>query len=986
VLAVIAGSAVNQDGASNGLTAPNGPAQQRVITQAVANAGIGLDQVDVVEAHGTGTRLGDPIEAGALLATYGAHRSPEDPVWLGSIKSNIGHTQAAAGAAGLIKMVLALNHDILPPTLHVDEPNPHIDWSAGAVRLLTEPVPWPQTGHPRTAGVSSFGISGTNAHVILQQAPPASVAALDPANSIPAAAPLHIWPISARTPAALAAQADRLSRHLAAHPDLDVIDVAHSLAITRTQHPYRAAITAGGAGADTHTELVAGLEALASGQAHPRLTQHYLPGQASSQLVFVLPGQGGQHPGMGRQLYERHRRFAEAVDDCDDALRPFTGWSVRDVVCQDSAAPSLDRVDVVQPVLFTLMVALAEVLERCGIVPDAVIGHSQGEIAAAYIGGVFSLDEAAKIVALRSRALAGLAGSGAMASVLVSAQDLAPRLQPWARALSIAATNGPSYTVISGEPTALVQFIDSCERDDIQVRGLAVDYASHSDHVEQLREQLLNDLAGLAPQASRVPLYSTVASAISEQALDTTSMDARYWYHNLREPVRFHDGVSRLLAQGEQMFVELSPHPVLAPAISDTVAHTPQRSQSLVVSTLHRDRADLDALAAAVGRLHTCGHSPSWRQLYPRGRVVGLPTYPFEHHRYWLAPAAAADVSAAGLAQVEHPLLGAVTGLVDDDQVVVMTGRLSTSTQSWLAGHVVGDGVVVPATAYIDMLLAAGERAGCPVIAELVIQARLRLTEDAPTDVQITVQPVDEGGRRRFSVHSRTGGQHSSSGWVLHATGVLSGSGQHPVDGPVAVPAGTVEPIDTDDFYGGLAGRGLVLGDLFRSVRSIGHDPVDPNIGYAEVELPAGADVAGYGIHPALLDATFQVVGSGLFDGSAPAAEPTVLRVPFAVSGVVLHATAATRLQVVMTCLDAETFRVLAVDAAGEPVLSIDRVTMRALPEQLPQSSAAGGEGLFDLSWVELAGDSWEAAGGEAAGDGSGWVVLVDGSDRVPAG
>ena len=339
VLAVIAGSAINQDGASNGLTAPNGPSQQRVITQAVANAGIGLDQVDVVEAHGTGTSLGDPIEAGALIATYGAARSAEHPLWLGSIKSNIGHTQAAAGVAGIIKMVAALNHDMLPPTLHVDQPSPHIDWSAGTVRLLTEPVAWPLTDHPRTAAVSSFGISGTNAHLILQQAPTPAVEPADAQAADGGLAGVPLWPVSARTPAALGAQADALHHHLVSQPDLDLNDVAYSLAATRTHHSYRAVITAPVATADPRKELLDALDALRAGQPHPQLTQHHYLAHLRGKTVFVFPGQGGQYPGLGRELYEHHRVFAATVDDCDNALHPYTGWSVRDVLLQEPGVP-----------------------------------------------------------------------------------------------------------------------------------------------------------------------------------------------------------------------------------------------------------------------------------------------------------------------------------------------------------------------------------------------------------------------------------------------------------------------------------------------------------------------------------------------------------------------------------------------------------------------------------------------------------------------
>ena len=352
---------------------------------------------------------------------------------------------------------------------------------------------------------------------------------------------------------------------------------------------------------------------------------------------------------MGAQLYTHHRVFAATLDECDQALRAYTGWSVRDVICQDPAASLLDRVEVVQPVLFAMMVSLAETLGGYGIVPDAVIGHSQGEIAAAYIAGALSLEDAAKIVALRSAALAGLSGVGAMASVLLAVDQLRPRLQRWGTALSIAAVNGPSHTIISGETAAVEQFIAACERDGIHIRLIAVDYASHSAQVETLREQLLGDLADLTPRPARVPLYSTVQSAVSGDPFDTTAMDADYWYRNLREPVRFHDSVAGLLALGERTFVELSPHPVLAPAISDTLAGAAGRSGSVVITTLHKDRPDLDGFTTALARLHTHGHSPSWRSLYPHAHTVELPTYAFQHRRYWLAPTPVVDVSAAGL-------------------------------------------------------------------------------------------------------------------------------------------------------------------------------------------------------------------------------------------------------------------------------------------------------------------------------------------------
>jgi acyl transferase domain-containing protein/acyl-CoA synthetase (AMP-forming)/AMP-acid ligase II/NADPH:quinone reductase-like Zn-dependent oxidoreductase/acyl carrier protein len=980
VLAVIAGSAINQDGASNGLTAPNGPAQQRVITQAAANAGIGLDQVDVVEAHGTGTTLGDPIEAGALIATYGAAREAEHPLWLGSIKSNIGHTQAAAGVAGMIKMIAALNQDKLPPTLNVDRPSPHVDWSAGTVRLLTEPVPWPVNDHPRTAAVSSFGISGTNAHVILRQAAPAE--AVDTLPTLPPAGQtdgaefgLRMWPVSARTPAALRAQADRLHQHLVRHPDLDLSDVAYSLGRTRTHHSHRAVITGAAASADPRDDLLNALRAVGAGQPHPQLTGHHYLAHLRGKTVFVVPGQGGQYPGMGRELYEHHRVFADMVDDCDEALRPFTGWSVRDVLRQDPAAPALDRVDVVQPVLFTMMVSLAEVLSHYGIVPDAVIGHSQGEIAAAYIARVFPLPEAAKVVARRSQALSALCGAGAMASVLLAADRLDPLLQPWGEALSVSAINGPSHTIVSGDPAALEEFTAACERDGIQIRPIAVDYASHCAQVETVRERLLAELSDLSPAPARIPLYSTVGKALSADPLDTTTMDTDYWYRNLREPVRFHDRVVERLAAGECTFVELSPHPVLAPAITDTLAQAAGRTQSAVIITLHRDRPDQDSLAMALAQLHNHGHSPSWPALYPHARTVGLPTYPFDHRRYWLAPTPADDAAGLGLDRAEHPLLGAVAALADEDQVMV-SGRLSPSTQEWLVGHQVNDTVVFPATGFIEVILRAGELAGCPVIDELILHAALTLSEHAPTDLQILVQPLDQLGRRAFSVHSRTGGNPAA--WTLHASGALS-AGQ-PTAGSPLVPAPGAEALDQDDFYERLAQQGYGYGGLFRSVRGIGTDPARPDVAYAEVALPAGTDVTGYGIHPALLDAALHPLASA-FDrtGEADSALP---RLPYAFNGITLYATAATQLQVHLTRTGEGTFKLHATDPTGAPVITISALTLRAASEQIgrPTSIAGLADSLFELTWPSLPDLPGPAA------QPPGWAVCTDSPEQLPAG
>ncbi|MGV2921598.1 type I polyketide synthase, partial [Streptomyces alfalfae] len=545
VLGVLRGSAVNQDGASNGLTAPNGPSQQRVIRQALANANLTPADVDAVEAHGTGTTLGDPIEAQALLATYGQDRAGE-PLWLGSLKSNIGHTQAAAGVGGVIKMVMALRHAELPKTLHADERSPHVDWSAGEVDLLTETRPWPALDRPRRAGVSSFGVSGTNAHIVLEQAPedeasvPATTPDETPADAVTAPGPVPLV-FSARTESALRAYAARLAT---ATEGTALVDMADGL-LSRSVFDHRAVVVAGGV--DALSAVAAGAESarVAVGVARP-----------AGQVAFVFPGQGSQWLGMGVELAEVSPVFRASLDACAEALAPHVDWSLHDVL-RDAA--QLERVDVVQPALFAVMVSLAALWRSYGVEPDAVVGHSQGEIAAAYVAGALSLEDAARVVALRSKAILALSGQGGMVSLAVTVEAARERIARWGGRVSVAAVNGPGSVVVAGDADALDELMESCAADEVRARRVPVDYASHSPHVERIREVLAEVLAGIAPKSASVPMFSTV----SGEWLTGTEVGAEYWYQNLRNTVRFEDATRGLLDHGVGVFVECSPHPVL---------------------------------------------------------------------------------------------------------------------------------------------------------------------------------------------------------------------------------------------------------------------------------------------------------------------------------------------------------------------------------------------------------------------------------------
>ncbi|MGK5531869.1 type I polyketide synthase, partial [Streptomyces sp. URMC 129] len=670
VLAVVRGSAINQDGASNGLTAPSGSAQRRVIRAALANAGLTGADIDAVEGHGTGTVLGDPIEAQALLATYGEHRPAERPLWLGSLKSNIGHTQAAAGAGGVIKMVMALRNETLPRTLHADEPTPHADWSAGAVRLLTEPVPWPddkEHGQPRRAAVSSFGMSGTNAHVIIEQAPePDAEDAPDAAPGAaeaprpvldPVAVPLVL---SARSPAALAEQARRLA---ALDAGVRPRDTAHSLVTTRGLFEHRAVVV----GTD-RARLAAGLGAVAAGKDAPWVARGAVPaGAGERRPVFVFPGQGSQWAGMAVELLDSSPVFRDRMAACERALAPHVDWSLDAVLRQAPGAPELTGDDVVQPALWAVMVSLAELWTACGVRPAAVVGHSQGEIAAACVAGALSLDDAARVVAVRSRLLARLAGRGGMASVAAPLAATTERLahRP---GLAVAAVNGPTSIVVSGDTDALDEFLAACAADGVRTKRVPVAYASHCAHVEGIREELLGALAGITPGEPRVPFRSTVAGAA-----DGTPLDAAHWYRNLRETVRFEDAVRALLDAGHTAFIEMSPHPVLIPGLQETAEEDAERP-AVVIASLRRGEGGPARFLTSLGEAHVGGVAVDWPAVLTGwdGRVVELPTYPFQRRRYWLdaaapapetaQPARAAAPDAAFWSVVERGDLGALAG------------------------------------------------------------------------------------------------------------------------------------------------------------------------------------------------------------------------------------------------------------------------------------------------------------------------------------
>jgi acyl transferase domain-containing protein/acyl carrier protein len=1041
VLALVRGSAVNQDGASNGLTAPNGPSQRRVIGRALANAGLTAQQVDTVEAHGTGTTLGDPIEAQALLATYGQGRPEGRPLWLGSIKSNIGHAQAAAGVAGVIKMVMAIQHGVLPGTLHVDAPSGQVDWSVGAVSLLEEAIPWPQTGEPRRAGVSAFGASGTNAHVILEQdslqhtpqvEPEGAGGALSAAGAAPqvglAATGMVALAVSARSEGALRAQAHQLGATLAggsAAPDPR--DVGLSL-VGRSAFANRAVVVGCERG-----ELLTGLDALAAALPAAGLIEGTLDAAGPGKVVFVFPGQGAQWQGMALELMECSSVFAGRLRECGEALAEFVDWSLEGVLRGADGAPSLERVDVVQPALFAVMVALAELWGACGVRPDAVVGHSQGEIAAACVAGALSLEDAARVVALRSRALVALAGRGGMVSVAAGALEVQERVGRY-DGVSIAAVNGPRSVVVSGDPGGLEELLAECERDGVKARRIPVDYAAHSAHVEEIRGELLEGCAGLLVRPGEVPFYS----AVSGGQLDTGELGAEYWYRNLRETVQFEWAARTLLSGGYRTFIELSPHPVLTVGVMETVeavtgqgvevgiGESPgvgvgeQRSAGVgVIGSLRREDGGPARFLSSLGEAWVRGVEVDWGAVFAGtgARRVGLPTYAFQRRRYWPPEAVArtGDVAGAGQAAMGHPLLSAAVALAESDGWL-FTGCISLRRQPWLADHVLKDMVVVPGTTFVEAVLRAGAEVGCDVLQDFVHEAPLVLSGSEAVQLQVALAEPDESGRREVAIFTRpedlalerVAGEEA---WTRHARGVLApvsdGATRHGDSFAAGVwPPEGAEPVSIDALYDYFARYGLDYGPAFMTVRAAWLRGGDA---FTEISLPEDhrAQAEAFGLHPALLDACTQATGVHLVGNEAPI-HRTML--PFAWSQMCLHTKGMSSVRVRASRLASGEMSLTIADRHGGVVASVDSFVVREVSgEQLASMRVAGNDSLYRLEWVAPAPvghavppatDSWALLGrwtpaavdawadsGEPAmyGDLESLGQAIDGGARAPA-
>ncbi|MFF0456592.1 type I polyketide synthase [Nocardia africana] len=926
VWGIVAGSAVNQDGASNGLTAPNGPAQQRVIRAALAAAGLGIGDVDVVEGHGTATRLGDPVEIGALLATYGQRGRAGDPVWLGSVKSNVGHTQAAAGVAGVIKMVQAMRHGVLPMSLYCEEPSRHVDWASGHVRLLDRAREWcTPEGRPRRAGVSSFGISGTNAHLILEHAP-TSLAEHEAPQGRPS-----VWIVSARSADALTQQVQRIGQALVG-TEASAADIGRSL-VRRSLFEHRAAVV----GCDRErmrTELATGVSV-----PEPRVV--------TGAVTWVFAGQGAQRSGMGRDLRAYFPEFAESWDETVAVLDELLAdvWSAAGVRSLNEVAwgaddRQLDWTTCAQPALFAWQVGLARLWQAWGMRPDHVIGHSVGEIAAACVAGALSLTDAARVVAARARLMGELPDGGAMIAVGAPVAEVA---DVTGADVCVAAVNSPGSLVISGPEEAVAAAAKQLRDRGRRTRRLRVSHAFHSALMEPILDRFAARIADIRPRPPAIPLVANLTGAPADP--DTFATPA-YWARHLRRPVRFADGIQHLRRGGAQCFVEVAPSSALAAAVTENLdAFTDfEDAPPLVLSGTARDTDEASAALSAAAELWRRGVAVDWRAVAggPAPTRLRLPTYPFQRRRYWLPATRRADASAAGLAPVSHALLGAAVELPDGRQV--LTGRISLSGRPWLADHVVRGRILFPGAGFAELVSRAARLVGCDLVRELTLSAPLPLSAAEAVELRVIVEPAAESdaGTRTVSVHSRADGGAGTvdeADWIRHADAVVAASAPRAACAWATnwPPPGSV-PADHRAVYERLAELGYDYGPLFRNVRSLWERDEET---FADIALPEGADLTGFGIHPALLDAVFHpALGTG---------ERAVL--PFVWTELALPDRAPAALRVRLVRRGATEVGVEAADVTGRPVLSVGSVLGRPLSEEQPAANEIR-RSLWEIEWV----------------------------------
>ena len=828
IYATVLGSATNQDGRTNGLMAPNPAAQEAVLRSAYEDAGISPSQLSYIEAHGTGTQLGDPIEVKAIGTVLGNHRTQENPCRLGSVKTNIGHLEAAAGIAGIIKTALMLHHRQLVPSLHFQTPNPHIPFDKLPVRVQTEHEAWQD--EPAFAGVSSFGFGGSNAHAVLMGMP-----AVPPQPDQPSQTP-YLVPLSAKTPAALRQLAQRWRDWLANEPQESLTQIAAVSARRTTHHPIRLAMVA-----EDYTAVRTLLDRFLSDEPDPNLAH----GRAGifPKIAFVCPGQGGQWLGMGRLMWDSFPAFRHSLERTVATLRQFVDWELTDQLFADELP---DRIDIVQPLLFAITIGLGDWWQAMGVQPDGVIGHSMGEVAGAYIAGTLSLEDACRVICLRSRLLGKIRGEGGMALVSATRQQVENWLVDYSQ-LAIAAVNSPSNLVLSGDSAELADLLQKLEADGIFCRRVEVDVASHSPQVEAVYEQLVAGLVTLQPIAGTIPIYATATG----QIISGEEMNAEYWGDNLRQPVQFASMISQMEADGFTHFIELGAHPVLCRAIAQTAPDTVQ------IPSMGREQDDRMQGLAGLGKLYADGATIRWEGLYDGVvKQMRLPAYPWQREYFWFTPTPAIP----SLPQNSHPLLGLRLETAVGGDNWLWQNEISTQKLAYLADHRVSGGAVFPSAGYLEMALSASKQwrnSATIILQDVRFAEMLSLPAEQTITLQTHLIPIAPN-QARFHIASRT---DADSVWRIHASGTLICDDQADRLPKFAPPPSGITYDVPDQLYEGFAGRQIEYAGLFQGIAGI---HTQQNSSYAQLKMPANA--SRYQLHPALLDSCLQTIAGTMSD------------------------------------------------------------------------------------------------------------------------
>lgn len=959
VLAVIRGSAVNQDGHSTLLAAPNGLAQQDLIRQALANAQVDPAEIGYVEAHGTGTALGDPLEVEALAATVGKSRPNGDACYMGAAKANIGHLEAAAGVVGLIKAVLVLHHGEIPPQANFHKLSPHISLDGTCLAVPTTPVPWPKRARPRRVGTSGFGVGGTNAHVVLEEAPELPPVARPTAPDV-----TRILPLSARGPEALRALAERWVGFLDA-TDASAVDLAYSAAERRTHHDHRLAIV--GRSVEEWRTALAGW--LRDGVA-PGLVSD-LRETGPPRIGFVFSGQGPQWFAMGRELLAEEPTFRAALEACDAHFLPLAGWSIMEELARTEESSRLNETEIAQPAIFAVQVALSALWQSWGIMPDGVVGHSIGEIAALHVAGALSLEDATHVVWQRGRIMQEATGLGRMASVALTAAEAEALIEPFGDRLSVAACNAPRSVVLSGEVAALETALASLAARGVSHRMLPVEFAFHSAQMAPFQQRLVAALKGVRPGPARIPVYSTVTGALAADG----SVDVAYFGRNVREPVRLASAIDAMLGDGFDAFLEIAPHPVLGGPVSECVAD--REANAVVVASLRRGRPERDTMLQACASLYCRGARPAWAtlQLAP-GQVTALPAYPWQRSRYWLRIPPVAEAPRAGTL-AGHPLLGRRVPVAGPGPLVFEGG--ATESMPWLTDHRVFGQLLLPAAAVMDAFCAAAAAAlgGPAALTGFAMHRPLVISESGPDAAHWQVVVGSPGsGPVEVTLYQAAPPDAGEVAWTKIASATAEADASAPPSLPA--PAGALaEVLSPPAAYNQLAAQGVELGAAFRTMTDArrGDGACEA---WVELTAPTASAEGRHVLHPVLLDGG--LLACVLAEGGGQTDAPLgTLRLPIGADRVRLFPTDATRLRARARAREGTAQRSLSADLTletpdGRVVAEIEGMRFAPADRAALMGSDPIDRLLYEIVW-ERRPEAPAAAPADTAGE---WLLLAD--------